>query len=79
MRKQAKSMAIFVALLLLSGIFHVTDVVIHRHEMYFPSALMFSTVTMLYSGLVVFWMQSVRIRLLPPHAKNDIIDPPIKS
>ena len=73
MRKQAKSMAIFVALLLLAGIFHVTDVVIHRKGIYFPSTLMFSTVTMIYSGLILFWVQSVRIRLLPSHAKNDII------
>lgn len=73
MRKQTKSMAIFVALLLLAGIFHVTDVVIHRKGIYYPSTLMFSTVTMIYSGLILFWVQSVRIRLLPSRAKNDII------
>ena len=70
MKEQAKSTLIYAALLLLAGIFHVTDVVNHRKGIYFPSTLMFSMITMIYSGLIMYWVQSVRRRLLPSPARS---------
>lgn len=73
MKKQSKSTLLFVCFLLLGGICHVTDVIIHRADDLFTSTWMFCADLMIYSGLILFWLQSVRRRLLPSHARNYLL------
>ena len=72
-RKQAKSMAIFVALLLLAGIFHVLEQITSQKAYYFFNTVFFIANLMTYSGLILFWLISVRKRLLPTRARTNML------
>ena len=73
MKTQTKSTLLFVIVLLLGGICHVTDVIIHRADDLFTSTWMFCADLMIYSGLILFWLQSVRRRLLPSPARRYLL------
>ena len=60
----------FVCFLLLGGICHVADSIADH---YFISTWMFCTDLMIYSGLILYWVQSVRRRLLPSPARSYMI------
>ena len=68
--KQNSRLLIFVCFLLLGGACHTADKITHGAGYFAPSALMFCAVLLIYSGLILFWMQSVRRRLLPSRARS---------
>ena len=55
MSKQTKSSLLYIIILLLGGICHVIDVIIHRADDLFTSTWMFCADLFLYSGLVLWW------------------------
>ena len=73
MHTHKKGTVLFVCFLLLGGICHVTDVIIHRAHDLFTSTWMFCADLMIYSGLILFWLQSVRRRLLPSPARRYLL------
>ncbi|MBR5362225.1 MAG: hypothetical protein IK134_02715 [Oscillospiraceae bacterium] len=73
MRKQSKGILLFVCVLLLGGFCHVMDSVIAEGNNYIISTGLFCTVLMIYSGLILYWLQSVRRRLLPSCARSYVI------
>ena len=70
MSKQTKSSLLYLALLFLGGFCHVAD---NLADHYFISTCLFCTDMMLYSGLILHWVQSVRRRLLPSPARSYMI------
>lgn len=70
MKKQNRRPLIFVFFLLLGGACHTADKITHSAGRFTPSAVMFCAVLLIYSGLIMFWMQSVRRRLLPSRARS---------
>ena len=69
MTKQNGKTRLFFALLLLGGITNLLT----RTHISIVDTLMFSANFMIYIGLLMFWMQSVRARLLPTRARRYII------
>ena len=59
---------VFVAFLLLAGVFHVIE-----DTPFFLSTVAFCADFLIYTGLILFWTLSVRERLLPSRAKTYII------
>lgn len=70
MSKQTKSSLLYLALLFLGGFCHVMD---NLADHYFISTWLFCADLMLYFGLILHWVQSVRRRLLPSPARTDMI------
>lgn len=73
MNKQNRRTLIFFCFLLLGGACHTADKITHGAGHFAVSALMFCAVLLIYSGLILFWIQSVRRRLLPSGAGNCVI------
>ena len=73
MNKQNRRTLIFFCFLLLGGACHTADKITHGAGHFAVSALMFCAVLLIYSGLIMFWIQSVRRRLLPSGAGNCVI------
>ena len=71
--KQKKAFLIFAGFLVLGGFCHTLDKITHAAVMFWPSAFMFSAVLLIYSGLILYWVQSVRRRLLPSPARSYMI------
>ena len=67
--KETKSTWLFVCFLLLGG---VTNMLTRTH-ISIVDTFMFSTNFMIYIGLLIFWMQSVKARLLPTRARSYIV------
>ena len=67
--KQNKNTCLFLIFFLLAGVCYLLS----RPKSAFVSALMFSANFMIYAGLLLFWMQSVRVRLLPTKVRSYII------
>ena len=70
LKKQTQRTLIFFCFLLLGGACHTADKITHGSGSFALSALMFCAVLLIYSGLILFWMQSVRRRLLPSRARS---------
>ena len=64
-----RSTRLFIAFLLLAGVANVFS----RSGIAVQDALMTSCNYLIYDGLLLFWFQSVRARLLPSRAKNGMI------
>lgn len=69
MDHQTKNTWIFIGFLLLAGLANLTG----RYLPPAGNALMNCINNMIYAGLLVFWIQSVRIRLVPSGAKTCIV------
>jgi hypothetical protein len=67
--KQNRNTLLFVLFLLLGGITYLLT----RTYVSMLDTFMFSANFMIYIGLLIFWMQSVRVRLLPTRARSYII------
>ncbi len=70
MHTQTKKSLLFVCLLLVGGICHVADSIADH---YFISTWMFCADLMIYSGLILYWVHSVRRRLLPSPARSYMV------
>lgn len=70
MHTQTKRALLFVCLLLVGGICHVADSIADH---YFISTWMFCADLMIYSGLILYWVHSVRRRLLPSPARSYMV------
>ncbi len=69
MKEQTKSTLLFLALLLLAGFLHSND----PDPAYFLTSAFYCAEYLIYAGLVIFWAQSVRQRLLPTRAKGYLL------
>ena len=67
--KEKRNTLLFFGFLLLGGISNT----ITRTRISIVDTLMFSANFMIYIGLLIFWMQSVRARLLPTRARSYIV------
>ena len=67
--KENKGTWLFAALLLLGGITNLLT----RTHISIVDTFMFSANFMIYTGLLIYWMQSVKARLLPTRARSYII------
>ena len=67
--KEKKNTLLFAGFLLLGGVANLLT----RTHISIVDTFMFSANFMIYTGLLIFWMQSVRARLLPTRARNDVI------
>ena len=65
--RQAKGALLYLSLLFLGGLCHVMD---NLADHYFISTWLFCADLLLYSGLILHWVQSVRRRLLPSPARS---------
>lgn len=74
MSRQTKSSLVYIIVLFLGGICHTMDVIIHRADDLFTSTWMFCADLFLYSGLILYWMQSVRRRLLPSRGRSYMLN-----
>ena len=70
MSRQTKGTLIYAAILLLAGIFHALEQVTSQKAYYFFNTVLFIANLMTYSGLILFWLISVRKRLLPTRART---------
>ncbi|MBO4887019.1 MAG: hypothetical protein J5589_01730 [Firmicutes bacterium] len=61
-----RNTTVFVCLFLLAGILHIFEGIT---DSFFAASFLFSVITMIYLGLVMFWTISVRYRLLPTQAR----------
>ena len=73
MNKQTKSSLLYPALLILGGICHVMDSIVADYDNYFVSTWLFCIDLMIYSGLILHFVQSVLRRLLPSPARTYMI------
>ncbi len=69
MTKQNRNTWLFLGFLLLGGIIYLFT----RTQISIVDTFMFSANFMIYIGLLIFWMQSVRDRLLPTGARSYIL------
>ena len=68
--RQTKGALLYLAFLFLGGLCHVMD---NLADHYFISTWLFCADLLLYSGLILHWVQSVRRRLLPSPARSYMI------
>ena len=71
--RQTKGALLYLAFLFLGGIFHVMDNVVAYQDNYIISTWLFCIDLMIYSGLILHFVQSVRRRLLPSPARTYMI------
>lgn len=69
LKKARRNTWIFLAFLIFAGILHLFDP-IPDHP--FASTLLFCTYSMIYAGLILCWMLSLPMRLLPSQSRIDI-------
>lgn len=67
--KQNKNIWLFVGFLLLAGVCYLFN----RTSVTWLNTLLFSANFAIYAGLILFWMQSVRVRLLPTRMRSYIL------
>ena len=60
---------LFITLLLLGGALHSND----PDEYHFAASVIYCAEYLIYAGLILFWMQSVSVRLLPTRAKGYVL------
>ena len=68
-RKTKRSTWLFIAFLLLGGALHSND----PDEYHFAASVIYCAEYLIYAGLILFWMQSVSVRLLPTRAKGYVL------
>ena len=73
MRPQTKTTILFLFVLLLAGIFHALEHVALQNACFFFNTFLFIANLMTYSGLILFWLISVRKRLLPTRARTNML------
>ena len=73
MRPQTKTTILFLCALLLGGIFHALEQVTSEKSLIFCNTVCFIANLMTYSGLILFWLISVRKRLLPTRARTNML------
>ena len=64
-----KSTCLFVAFLLLAGLLHSSE----PGGIPFVTTVIYCAEYLIYAGLILFWAQSVRQRLLPTRAKGYLL------
>ena len=69
MRRQIKDTLLFLGFCLLAGFLHSND----PDPAYFLTSAFYCAEYLIYAGLVIFWAQSVRQRLLPTRAKGYLL------
>lgn len=67
--KHNKSTRLFIGFFLLAGICYL----LNRTSVSWLNSFLFSLNFTIYAGLLLFWMQSVRVRLLPTHARRYVL------
>ena len=60
---------LFIVFLLLGGALHSND----PDEYHFAASVIYCAEYLIYAGLILFWMQSVSVRLLPTRAKGYVL------
>ena len=78
MQNSKKNLLLFVGLLVLAGLFHVIEHTIHDisavgEPHYAVVTLFFCLELVIYTVLIIFWIQSVHTRLLPSRARNYMV------
>ena len=73
MNQQSKGAIMFMGVLFLGGICHILDSIVADQDNYIISTWLFCIDLMIYSGLILHFVQSVRRRLLPSPARTYII------
>ncbi|MBR1586334.1 MAG: hypothetical protein IJ662_12400 [Clostridia bacterium] len=71
MRRQTlrRNTGVFIGFLLLAGVIHIFDDTLLTPSVY-GRAAMFTVIFLIYTGLLIFWIQSVHARLLPFRART---------
>ena len=67
--KEIKQTIVFIGFLILSGVCYLFT----GTDSLFLNTLMFSANFLIYAGLLLYWIQSVRTRLLPTKARGYIL------
>ena len=74
-KRQNRNTLLFVGFFLLAGILHVVEN--HCHNLPSPDysavTILFLVIFMIYTALLIFWIQSVRIRFLPSRERSYMI------
>ena len=74
-KRQNRNTLLFVGFFLLAGILHVIEN--HCHNLPSPDysavTILFLVIFMIYTALLIFWIQSVRIRFLPSRERSYMI------
>ena len=78
MQNSKRNLLLFVGLLVLAGLFHVIEHTIHDisavgEQHYAVVTLFFCLELVIYTVLIIFWIQSVHTRLLPSRARNYMV------
>ncbi len=78
MQNSKRNLLLFVGLLVLAGLFHVIEHTIHDISAlgdphYAVVTLFFCLELVIYTVLIIFWIQSVHTRLLPSRARNYMV------
>ena len=78
MQNSKRNLLLFVGLLILAGIFHIIEHTIHDISAlgdphYAIVTLFFCLELVIYTVLIIFWIQSVHTRLLPSRARNYMV------
>ena len=78
MQNSKRNLLLFVGLLILAGIFHIIEHTIHDisalgDQHYSIVTLFFCLELVIYTVLIIFWIQSVHTRLLPSRARNYMV------
>ena len=78
MQNSKRNLLLFVGLLLLAGLFHIIEHTIHDisalgEPHYAVVTLFFCLELVIYTVLIIFWIQSVHTRLLPSRARNYMV------
>ena len=68
-RKEIKQTIVFIGFLILSGVCYLFT----GTDSLFLNTVMFSANFLIYAGLLLYWIQSVRTRLLPTTARAYIL------
>ena len=71
-RDQKRNTLLFVGFLVLAGVIHIVANIVHNTAVphYSLNTMLFCLEFVIYTMLIFFWLQAVRIRLLPTRAKT---------
>ena len=71
-QNQKRNTLLFVGMLVLGGVIHIAANILHNTPIphYSVNTMLFCLEFVIYTMLLFFWIQSVRIRLLPTRAKT---------
>ena len=78
MQNSKRNLLLFIGLLILAGLLHIAEHTIHDESAlgdphYAVVTLLFCLELVIYTILIIFWIQSVHTRLLPSRARNYMV------